>query len=70
MGHIEASFRYHVDGSYLRCYMQAKHQWTDRTWTSVDLESFGKFYRRLPQNEQDYCTKVIFNQLYTGVNRF
>ena len=70
VGHIEPTLRHHIDGCYLRCYMQSKHKWNDRTWNSVDLESFGKFYLRLPQNEQDYSTKAIYNQLYVGTNRF
>ena len=70
VGKIEDTIRFHVDGSYLRTYIQSKTHWSDRTWHRVDMESFGSFYCSLPQNEQDYTTKAIYNQLQVGTNRY
>jgi hypothetical protein len=70
VGNIESSIRYHINGTYLRSYMQSKNAWSDRTWESIDRESFGIFYCKLSQTEQDYCTKALFNQLHVGTNRY
>ena len=70
VGKIEDTIRFHVNGSYLRTYIQSKTNWSDRTWNRVDMESFGLFYCSQPQNEQDFCTKAVFNQLHVGTHRY
>ena len=36
---VEDAIREHIDGSYLRHYLSAKHKWTDLTWSSIDWYS-------------------------------
>jgi hypothetical protein len=35
-GRYEDAIRKHIDGSYLRYYLSAKHKWTDLTWSWID----------------------------------
>ena len=70
VSHIEASIRYHTNGYHLRQYTQTKHGWSDATWASFDVESFGLFYKSLSPKDQTHQTKYIFDQLSVGANRY
>lgn len=70
VSHIESSIRYHTYGYHLCLYTQLKHEWTDRTWNTIDFESFGMFHKWLSASYQVSHTKFLFDQQATGNNRF
>jgi hypothetical protein len=37
---------------------------------TVDMHSFGSFYRQLLPSEQVYLTKMVFDQWNVGTNRY
>jgi hypothetical protein len=69
VSNIEESIRSHMDGYQLRQYTQKKHKWHDKTWTSIDFEPFGSFYKRLPAHEQDAFTKFMFGHQNVGLKQ-
>ena len=70
VGNVEASIRYHVDGYQLRQYTQAKHQWSNKTWSCIDFEAFGRFYKGLTAHDQDAYTKFMFGHQSVGTTRY
>jgi len=46
-GRYEDAIREHIDGSYLRHYLSAKHNWTDSTWSWIDWYSHERHLKVL-----------------------
>ena len=66
---VEDHIRYHVNGYYIRQYMQSKNRWNDQTWTKVNLSALAIYRRRLPPKDQHWALKLIHDQLPLGKQR-
>ncbi|KAI2512440.1 hypothetical protein MHU86_1893 [Fragilaria crotonensis] len=69
-GNVDAHIRYHINGSYLQGYTQARHHWTDAVWNMIDLEAFGKYFKAVSLKHQPAHVEFIHNQLPLGDRLF
>ena len=56
---IEDSIRYHVNGYYLRQYLQSRKQWNDVTWQTVNFQALYKYRQTLSTSEQHWFIKAV-----------
>ena len=66
---VEDHIRYHVNGYYIRQYMQSKNRWNDQTWTKVNLSALAIHRLKLPPKDQHWVLKLIHDQLPLGKHR-
>ncbi|KAI2501468.1 hypothetical protein MHU86_12983 [Fragilaria crotonensis] len=45
---IDANLRFQINGGYLRQYLQKKHEWSDRTWDTINIPALGRHLKTLP----------------------
>lgn len=62
--------RYHINGYYLKQYMQQKWGWTEATWNDVDLDNFRRHYKSLDSTTRILQTKIVHDQLPTGETQY
>ena len=62
--------RFHVNGYHYRQHVQQHHQWNDKTWDAVDIQSFGKFYQRLQPALRVQHFKLVHDLLPLGTRRY
>jgi hypothetical protein len=63
---IEDNLRFHINGGYLRKYLQQKHSWTDSTWDTINLPAMGRFLKTLPLNQHTAHIKFIHDKQPLG----
>jgi hypothetical protein len=68
-GHLENNLRWHINGSYMRKYLQKRRGWSDTTWNTIDFESFGGHFKSLNPTQQVSQTKFIHDLHMTGVRK-
>jgi hypothetical protein len=66
---VDEHIRYHVNGYYIRQYMQSKNRWTDKTWTKVNMPALSHCKSQLKPKDQHWMIKLIHNQLPLGKKR-
>ena len=66
---IDEQIRYHINGSYLKEYLQRHHGWSERTWNTIDIAAFGRHFRSLAGNKRVHHMKFIHNIQPIGVNK-
>jgi hypothetical protein len=66
---VDEHIRYHVNGYYIRQYMQSKNRWTDKTWTKVNMPALSRYKCQLQPKDQHWMIKLIHNQLPLGKKR-
>jgi hypothetical protein len=66
---VEDHIRYHVNGYYIRHYMQSKNRWNDKTWKKVNLSALAQYRSRLKPKDQHWMLKLIHDQLPLGRKR-
>ena len=59
LGNIDAHLRFHINGSYLRTYLQDKHAWDNSTWDLIDLPAFGRHLKRLSAHQKTTHLKCV-----------
>ena len=63
---VEAQIRYHINGSYLKQYLQAKHGWSDKVWKTIDMHAFGHHFKSLAPAMKIHQMKFIHDLLSVG----
>jgi hypothetical protein len=66
---IEDMIRYHVNGYYIRQYLQSKKHWKDATWNLVNFPALYRYRKTLSGSEQHWLLKVLHEQLPIGSKR-
>ena len=66
---IDEQIRYHINGSYLKEYLQRHHGWSERTWKTIDIAAFGRHFKSLAGNKRVHHMKFIHNIQPIGVNK-
>ena len=66
---IADTIRYHVNGYYIRQYIQSKKQWKDATWNLVNFPAIYRYRRTLSSSDQHWLLKVMHEQLPIGRQR-
>ena len=61
--------RYHVNGYYIRQFMQSKHHWNDKTWNKVNIRALFQYRKKLQPKDQHWMVKLIHDQLPFGKKR-
>lgn len=65
----DSCIRYHINGYHLKQYMQARKDWNDDTWNTIDFGMFGRHCRRLSTSHRAFNMKLVHNQLPLGFQR-
>jgi ribonuclease HI len=66
---IDAQMRFHINGSYLKRYLQERQCWSEATWNKIDMYSFGKFFRNLPPGKRVQHMKFAHDLQPTGMRK-
>jgi hypothetical protein len=67
---IEDNLRFHINGGYLRHYLQTKHSWTDSTWDTINIPALGRHLKTLPLNQHTAHIKFIHDKQPLGIHKF
>ena len=67
-GNLDANLRFHINGGYLRNFLQNKHNWTNEVWDKVDLPAFGRNLKRLAPKHKVAHIKFVHGLLPLGVH--
>lgn len=46
-GNLETNLRWHINGSYLKLYLQKQKGWSEQVWKTIDLHNFGSHFQSL-----------------------
>ena len=60
--------RFHINGGYLRNFLQTKHQLTNAVWDTVDLPAFGRNLKSIPTKHKVAHLKFVHDLLPLGVH--
>ena len=63
---VDAQLRYHINGSYLKQYLQHKHGWSEKVWGTIDMHAFGQLFKTLPPKVQIHQMKFVHDLLAVG----
>ena len=63
---VDAQLRYHINGSYLKQYLQQKHGWSEKVWMTIDMHSFGRHFKTLSPNVKIHQMKFVHDLLSIG----
>jgi len=66
---LDDNIRFQINGGYIRRYYQTKHNWSNRTWDSINLPAFGRHLKSLPLPHHTAHIKFIHNKLPLGVHQ-
>jgi hypothetical protein len=58
-GQWDTNLRWYINGSYMKHYLQCKHQWTDRTWEKIDFVTVESQFRHLSASEKTQRFKFV-----------
>ena len=56
---IDEQLRYHINGSYLKTYMQRRFRWNEKVWNCIDFDSFGQYFATLSGRKQVQHMKYV-----------
>jgi hypothetical protein len=66
---IDEQLRYHINGSYLKTYMQKHHRWNEKVWNLIDFDSFGQYFAHLPGRKQVQYMKFVHDIQPLGLHK-
>ena len=69
-GNLDANLRYHINGGYLRGYLQHLNSWSHSVWNTIDFCAFGRNLKRIPLAHTPAHLKCVHNQLPLGIRKF
>jgi hypothetical protein len=58
---IDEQLRYHINGSYLKAYMQHRNRWNEKVWNLIDFDVFGKHFATLSGKKKVQHMKFVHN---------
>jgi hypothetical protein len=58
---IDEQIRFHINGSYLKGYLQTLHGWNERTWKMIDMPAFGRHFKSLTDAKKVQHMKFVYN---------
>ena len=67
---MDTNIRYHINGGYLRNYLQTTHGWTNTVWETIDMQAFGRHLQKLSAPHKTAHLKFIHNLLPLGIHTF
>jgi hypothetical protein len=68
-GNLEANLRWHINGSYLKQYLQNRKGWNEEVWNNMDLHNFGSHFKTLSTAHQVHQSKFIYDLLSLGTQK-
>ena len=66
---IDEQIRYHINGSYLKEFLKAKHSWSEHTWDTIDFKAFGRFFKSVSGSKQIQYMKFVHDLQPLGVHQ-
>jgi ribonuclease HI len=66
---IDEQLRYHINGSYLKTYMQYKYRWNEKVWNLIDFDAFGKHFGILSGRKKVQHMKFVHNLQSIGFKK-
>ena len=48
-GNFDGNIRYHVNAGYMKAYLQARNNWSETVWKTIDMTSFGRHFKTITQ---------------------
>jgi hypothetical protein len=69
-GNIDTNIRYHINGSYMKAYLQRRHSWTEHVWNTIDITAFGRHFKQISLAHRPAHLKFVHNQLPLGDRKF
>jgi hypothetical protein len=57
-GNLEANLRWHINGSYVKLYLQKRKGWTESVWQTIDFHNFGSHFQSLSSTHQVHQSQV------------
>ena len=69
-GNLDVNIRYHINAGYLKAYLQDRHQWSEATWGTIDINSFGTHFKTIPLKHRPAHLKYVHNQLPLGHRKY
>ena len=68
-GNLEANLRWHINGSYLKLYLQKRKGWNESVWQTIDFHNFGSHFRSLSPTHQVHQSKFVYDLLSLGTHK-
>ena len=68
-GNLETNLRWHINGSYLKLYLQKQKGWSEQVWKTIDLHNFGSHFQSLCPSQQVHQSKLVYNLLPLGFHK-
>jgi ribonuclease HI len=65
---IDEQIRYHINGSYLKDFLQQKHGWSEKLWGNIDIMAFGRHFKTLSGPKRVQHMKFVHDLQPLGVN--
>lgn len=65
-GNLDANIRFHINGGYIRNYLQTKHSWANRAWDKINMPAFGCHMEKLSAPHHTSHVKFIHDILPLG----
>jgi len=65
---VDQQLRYHINGTYLKQYLQSQHRWNDKIWHLIDFTSFGRHFGKLTGTKMIQHMKFVHNLQPIGSN--
>ena len=69
-GNLDANIRFHINGGYMRNYLQTKHSWSNTTWDKIDMYAFGRHMEKIPAAHHTSHVKFVHDTLPLGNHKF
>ena len=67
---IDENMRYHINGSYLKDYLQQRHQWSEYVWYTIDMTAFGRHFKTIPLAHRPAHLKFVHDHLPLGDRKY
>ena len=69
-GNFEDNVRHHVNAGYMKAYLQARNNWSEQVWRTIDMTSFGKHFKTITQKLRPAHLKYVHDQLPLGNRKY
>ena len=69
-GNIDNNIRYHINGSYMKAYLQRRNAWSETVWNFIDIKAFGRHFKQITLAHRPAHLKFVHNQLALGDRKF
>jgi hypothetical protein len=69
VGNFDSSIRRHINGYHSKQFMQAKLDWDDATFATVDWHNFGQHFKALPLTARVQRSKLVHRWQPVGTQR-